>query len=101
MKNRSMILLFLTVVLLSGCVGASADSVAPTSAPTIPPTVTPEPAITAADWVLSEGRWETYTEDDGLPRGAIDSLALDSDGHVWLANNYGAGWFADGTYHGV
>jgi ligand-binding sensor domain-containing protein len=52
-----------------------------------------EPAIT---WVLSEGRWESYTTSNGLPNNHIRALVFDADGHLWVGTDISGGRF-DGT----
>lgn len=52
----------------------------------------------AAAWVLSEGRWESYTTDAGLPSNRITALAVDAEGHLWVGTDRYGGRLDDGTW---
>jgi hypothetical protein len=52
--------------------------------------------------------WTTYTTHHGLASNAVSSIAVDSDGHVWLGTFGGGvscfdgqGWFTYSTGHGL
>lgn len=51
----------------------------------------------ATSWNLSEGRWETYTQDNGLPHNYVRALAIDAEGRVWVGTDR-AGVLFDGTH---
>ena len=53
-------------------------------------------AASVDDWVLAEASWESHTFAEGLPSDSIDNLAVDDDGHIWVATQFGAYRF-DGT----
>jgi len=77
-KHLTMSLLFLLTLALAGCGGARADP--------------------AATWVLSGGRWETYTTDNGLPSNRIAALAVDAEGRLWVGTDRYGGRLDDGVW---
>jgi signal transduction histidine kinase/ligand-binding sensor domain-containing protein len=46
--------------------------------------------------VLKNGHVTHYSERDGLPRGAVQQIAADRDGSIWIAARRGVAHFANG-----
>jgi signal transduction histidine kinase/ligand-binding sensor domain-containing protein len=51
--------------------------------------------------LIREGTIRSYGERDGLPRGTVLSLALDSDGVLWAGTTGGLAWLDSGRWHRV
>ena len=54
----------------------------------------PEDASTQSlshrNWLLAEARWESHSLAVELPSDSIDNLAIDPEGHLWVATQFGA-----------
>ena len=118
MKRKSATIV-LTVALiafsLAGCSLSASDPVdsvdfdsEPSVEPAEPPPATEEPASesglepvaaptqgagSSGDWDLSQGRWEAYTTEQGLPSDRIGVLAIDENGYLWIGTNNAGGRF--------
>ncbi|MGD1995775.1 MAG: hypothetical protein PVH62_03270 [Anaerolineae bacterium] len=77
-KRLTLVLLLWLLLALAGCGGDGADP--------------------AANWVLSEGRWVSYTTDSGLPNGLVRGLAVDAEGQPWVGTAGGGAWFDGSTW---
>ncbi|MGD1995776.1 MAG: two-component regulator propeller domain-containing protein [Anaerolineae bacterium] len=82
-KYWTLVLVFCLGTALVGCSGAAGGQ----------PNSHESAATLGADWVLSEGHWETYTTDDGLAGNRIKVLAIDPDGRLWVGTDQGGGRF--------
>ena len=58
-------------------------------------------AESAAAWELSEGRWETYTTQHGLPNSRIAAMAVDTDGYLWVGADRVIGRFDGHTWETI
>ena len=116
-------LIFLLALALTSCNASTGEPVAPAAAaegpaaePAVLPAAADEPSgelevastadekevtVSAADWVLSQGEWETFTTTDGLPNNRIRALLIDADGHLWVGASQGGGWFDGTTWKGI
>ena len=77
-NHSAVALLLLLAVFTAGCRGGSAEATLPGS-----------------EWVLSEGRWESYAA-EGLAGESVRALAVDPEGRLWAGTMRDGGWF-DGT----
>jgi ligand-binding sensor domain-containing protein len=113
-KHLTLAVVLLVALVLASCSTAAgkpavpaATGDEPTVEPTAPLTATEEPAdegqdsVSAAAWDLSQGRWETYTTDDGLPNNRIRALLIDADGQLWVGAAQGGGRFDGATWEDV
>ena len=118
MKRKSatiVLTLALIAFSLAGCSLSASDPVdsvesdsEPSVEPAEPPPATEEPASesglepvaapiqgagSSGDWDLSQGRWEAYTTEQGLPSDRIGVLAIDENGYLWIGTNNPGGRF--------
>jgi ligand-binding sensor domain-containing protein len=98
MKLRACFGTLALALVLSNC--GPGDTPATVEATPVP-IPTPEPTRTAADWVLSEGRWENYDTSDGLPHNTIRALAFDSGGQLWVGTDGAGGLFDGGSWQTI
>ena len=59
-----------------------------------------EATLPGAEWVLSEGRWESYPV-EGLAGENVQALAVDTDGRLWVGTLTAGGWFDGTSWHPV
>jgi ligand-binding sensor domain-containing protein len=82
-NHSAVALLLLLAVFAVGCRGGPAEATLP-----------------GADWVLSEGRWESYPV-EGLAGEGIRGMAADAQGRLWVGTLASGGWFDGTDWHPV